>query len=371
MKRDDCKREKVVAVLLSCSVLAGCRATVLDGGDPGTAPSAPTDTDPTLFVPQQSGAIEVFVDDERLYWVTFAENQLAPPQSLRGCLKDQCASTEVTYYISSLEGPGLDVALDGVNVYWYRMGINSTPSAVLWCPRTGCGQGGPQIVIENIDETSIATDGTFLYWASQQETSVFRCALGNCAATETALAQTQASPRNLAMSGGYAYWIASDSLASSAVRRVATDGTSPAEDVATGQNATSSVTVHEPYVYFTDSIAVGTVLRCPVTGCPSGPTVVASGLPFPRGVVADDANAYWVNVGNDMTIAPDGSFAKCAVGGCGANATTVASSETFVNAGDHAVAIDGAYVYWVTEGPERDAVGRYGFPDAAIHRVAK
>jgi hypothetical protein len=352
-------------------MLSGCGAKVLAfSTDAGEAADAPIDE--TIFV-AQSGAVEVFVDDARVYWVTFAENNVAPPQSLRSCLKDQCATTEVTYYTSTegIYGPGLDVALDGANVYWYRWQENSTPSAVLSCPRSGCGQG-PRSVIENIDERSIATDGTFLYWSSPQQTAVFRCALGDCSATQTPLAQAQSTPRNLAVSGGYVYWIVDDSLSSNAIRRVVTDGTSPVEEIATGQNQTSSLMVHEPYVYFTDSIAVGTILRCPVTGCPSEPTVVASGLGFPRGVVADDTNAYWVNIGNDMILAPDGSFAKCAAGGCGANPTTVASSETFVGAfGDNAVAIDDQYVYWVTQGPERDAVGHYGFPTAAVHRLPK
>ena len=370
--RHDCKRERV-AVLLFCSVLAGCDARILafstNGGEAGAASSGADESAKDIFVPQQNGAIEVFVDDARLYWVTAAENQLAPPQSLRSCLKDQCATTEVTYYTSSEIGPGLDVALDGANVYWYR---DPSPGVILSCPRSGCGQG-PRTVIDNIDETSIATDGTFLYWTSQQETSVFRCALGNCRATQTALAQGQGSPAALAVSGGYAYWIADDAPASDAIRRVATDGLSPVEDLATEQNATSSLTIREPYVYFTNSTSVGAVLRCPVTGCPSGPTVVASRLAFPTGVVADDTNAYWINLGDMVltTIAPDGSFAKCAVGGCGTNTDTLASSDTFWDTGDYAVAIDDQYVYWVIEGAEGDPVGQYGFPNAAIHRLAK
>ena len=36
-----------------------------------------------------------------------------------------------------------------------------------------------------------------------------------------------------------------------------------------------------------------------------------------------------------------------------------------------AVAIDDQYVYWVTEGAEVDDADQHGFPDGAIHRLAK
>ena len=145
--RHDCKRERV-AVLLSCSLLAGCGAKILafstDGGEPGAA-STGTGTGESakdILVAKQNGAIEVFVDDARVYWVTAAENQLAPPQSLRSCLKDQCATTEVTYYTSSeISGPGLDVVLDGANVYWYRGGINSIPAPSCRARARAVGKG--------------------------------------------------------------------------------------------------------------------------------------------------------------------------------------------------------------------------------------
>jgi hypothetical protein len=59
------------------------------GGSGGGAPA-------DVLVGHQNGAVEVFVDDQRVYWLTEPENQLAPMASLRSCLKDQCASTIAT-----------------------------------------------------------------------------------------------------------------------------------------------------------------------------------------------------------------------------------------------------------------------------------
>ena len=269
-----------------------------------------------------------------------------------------------------------DVTIDSTDVYWFVPGLNASPATVQSCPHAGCGQG-PSTVVSNIDESSLAGDGTFFYWTSIQETSIFQCSPGNCRATQRALSQTQGYPRFLAVSEGYAYWVALDSKDASTILRVATDGASPVETIATGQNQTSSLSVREPYVYFTNSDSVGSVLRCPVTGCSSsGPTVVASRLSFPTSVVADDTKAYWVNLG-DEALTAGGSFVACAAAGCGTQATTLATAQTFWNDGPangmgaHFTAIDSQYVYWVAQGAAGDNDGQYGFPDAAIHRLAK
>jgi len=72
-----------------------------------------------------------------------------------------------------------------------------------------------------------------------------------------------------------------------------------------------------------------------------------------------------------VLLAADGSFVKCAVGGCGSQATTLAWAESFWGVQGHAAAMDDQYVYWVAQGAAGDDVGQYGFPDAAIHRLAR
>ena len=314
-----------------------------------------------VLVGRQNGAVEVFVDDQRVYWLTEPENDLAPQASLRSCLKDQCAATVAIYVTATNGSNGYidDVGIDGTSVYRY---LRSPASSVQSCPRAGCGQG-PSTVVSNIDETSLASDGTFFYWASGQETFIFQCSPDNCRATQRALAQAQDDPSSLVVSQGYAYWIKLGSPRE--IVRVATDGLSPVETIVTGQNVSvtrspalpPSLSVREPYVYFTNSDSSGLVLRCPVTGCPSsGPTVVASMLSVPTSVVADETKAYWINVGGEGLTA-DGSLAACAVTGCGTRTTTLAFGQTFwvegpaANIGAHSTAIDSQYVYWVASGP--------------------
>ena len=99
-------------------------------------------------------------------------------------------------------------------------------------------------------------------------------------------------------------------------------------------------------------------------------------LSVPTSVVADETKAYWINVGGEGLTA-DGSLAACAVTGCGTRTTTLAFGQTFwvegpaANIGAHSTAIDSQYVYWVASGAAGDKNGQYGFPDGAIHRLAK
>lgn len=365
----------IASIWIAATGLAACGArsdldALPSGGASGGNTSSRSDAPADIFLAHQNGAVQIFVDDARVYWVTAAENQVAPPASIRSCLKEECASTTITYFTLENSVPGnMKVTIDSESVYWEVEGYNTTPTIVESCPLAGCAPQ-PVTVISNIDGTSIASDGTFLYWASALETSIFQCVPGNCRATQMTLAQTQGSPDLLEVTGGYAYWVASDAAASLAIHRMATTGASAVETLATGLNQTASLFVREPYVYFTNSDSIGQVLRCAVTGCPSGPTAIASALAFPTSVVADDANAYWIDVGYVSNEA-DGAFVKCAVGGCGTQPTMRASSQSFWNVQGHGVAIDDQYVYWVAQGAAGDQFGQFGFPDAAIHRLAK
>ena len=127
------------ARFLALAMVAACRGRTLDlGGHPSgnSAGASNGEASRDIFLAHQNGAVDVFVDDSRVYWLTLPENTLAPPEAFRSCLKDDCASTIVTYFSTS-EAIVNAVAIDGANVYWYAPAVNSTDSAVDSCPRAG------------------------------------------------------------------------------------------------------------------------------------------------------------------------------------------------------------------------------------------
>lgn len=367
----------VAIPLASCAVfLSGCqRGRVELGNDRAVGEEASTQGDlKNVFLSGQAGVKEVFVDDSRVYWVTVAENQVAPPASFRSCLKDDCSSTIVTYVEDrTVIGPPLDVAIDSNNVYWLRWGSVGISPAVLSCPLSGCASKTTTVIAGGgtVDHSlSMVSDGTYLYWTSTVQTSVFRCRPDNCSETLVAIALTQSDPKSLVVSAGYAYWVASEEEGSFAVRRTSVDGKSQVETIVTGQNQTTTLAVREPHVYFDNYSSAGTISVCPTTGCVGSPTVIAASLNLATGVIADEEYIYSLEAGDDAW-GRNGSLVRCSVQGCENGVTKLADTETNSFPESHPVALDDNNVYWVNRGKQQDASGRYGFPNAVIHRIAK
>jgi hypothetical protein len=92
-----------------------------------------------------------------------------------------------------------------------------------------------------------------------------------------------------------------------------------------------------------------------LTRYPSGdfahPSTLCTGQSQPGGVAVDGANVYWTTTG--ASAPTTGAVMKCAIGGCTAGPTVMASGQ---EAGDYPdlVAVDGTTVYWV------DSLGQRG-----------
>src|SRR5690242_5272315 len=74
-----------------------------------------------------------------------------------------------------------------------------------------------------------------------------------------------------------------------------------------------AIALDDDFVYWTNNVNSpgGHVLRCAKTGCPQGPTLIASGLGYPWSIAVDSFFVYWTN-------REDGTVAKCPVGStCG------------------------------------------------------
>jgi len=94
--------------------------------------------------------------------------------------------------------------------------------------------------------------------------------------------------------------------------------------VAKSQKGPQAVVTDAEHVYWT-SLA-GAIYRCPLDGCMNGPAAeFVTGQPTPLGLVRDDTNLYW-QTSPSAAGARDGTVRSCPLSGCTSSPTTVASN---------------------------------------------
>lgn len=113
------------------------------------------------------------------------------------------------------------------------------------------------------------------------------------------------------------------------------DAGTPPILLASGQSDPEGIVVDAVNAYWVNAGA-GTVVSCPLAGCPdAGPTILASGQDAPNRLAVDLTSVYWTNVFT--------SIQKCPITGCGAAAPTVFAAGSTKATG---LAIDHASIYW-------------------------
>jgi hypothetical protein len=111
--------------------------------------------------------------------------------------------------------------------------------------------------------------------------------------------------------------------------------------IATNQQAPWSIAVlgnvvYCNVVYWTNDKNPGSVVSCPLSGCPGGPTVIASNQASPARLAVDSSNICFTNF-------DDGTVARCPLTGCGAAPTVLATGQTQ----PMGITFFGSSVYWV------------------------
>jgi hypothetical protein len=187
------------------------------------------------------------------------------------CPKAGCTTpTEaVAFGISAVQSAVADFAMDDTDVYWpivtYTNGILDPIATIQSCPKTGC-VGAARTVASVPYPNTIALYGSDVYITSgSNETegsgSILRCAKAGCSTPET-MAGSLSHPIALTVDASGVYWIDEGTVAA--------------------------------------NLADGDVGVCPLSGCPSGPTFLATDQPSPGAVATDDACVYWAQ-------SPDGA----------------------------------------------------------------
>ena len=309
----------------------------------------------SIVVEDEEMAIRIAVDDLRIYWMSMVPTPTSPVSRVRSCQKVDCPSTIVTYestfdatLSSLLQEENNALAVGGSNVAWtqpIRLPIRVDPTVtILSCPSAGCGEA-PTVIASNVALTALAIDETHAYWTSHQDTAILRRSLTGTGTTE-AIALNETEFGQLRVNDTHAYWISPLGRPNGVVKRVVKQGGQPVETLVTEQNQPSALALDSDFFYWSNSYSVGTISRCPLTGCAGAPTVIVVDQDRPSPIVTDGKSIFWTKVAdapspNVMRVA----VMRCPIDGCASGMETLAT-QTLPQMG-MSMAIDDSDVYWV------------------------
>jgi hypothetical protein len=336
------------AVMTAC----GGRNVVLDE-EHYTIPPDVIGPGVSVVAEDQQDAIEVAVDAERLVWRSRKlekANAGYRPSYVRGCRKDDCVSTTITYAHGEID---LNVVANQGNVYWWqRVQESSVDGSILTCPMTGCIDS-PQTVLTNIGFGPMSVDEEYLYWGSGSDSAVLRYSLTRQSKVEVIALNLFAS--HVIAGDAHVYWdepLPADrphlEQTQRVIRRAPKTGDQPPQTLVEDQ-ARGALVIDDKFVYWAVERPDGAIFRCPLSGCEGAPMLLIADQQMPTALVTDGRTMTWVNVaGWGFGRGPDlvrGSVMHCNVEACAATLQTW-STQTFPSSGI-SLAADDSDVYWI------------------------
>lgn len=201
--------------------------------------------------------------------------------------------------------------------------------------------GSPQLV-------GLAVDGTTAYASNPTGGAVYALSTTTDAEVKVLSQVAGAAPTHLVFHAGFVYW--TNEIDAGTVMRAPADGSAAATTIADTQAHPIGLAVDDANVYWADN-GSGNVMKAPVGG--GAATTIASGEHGPSGVAVDTEFVYWTNNG-------DGTIRKAPL--AGGAAVTLASGQSQ----PRDIAVDTRSVYWARAG----AVGRYALATGAVSDLA-
>jgi hypothetical protein len=345
-------------VLVLPVAATGCGGRYVDLGEDKDHPIEPDVLGPGVSVvaEDQQDAIEVVVDEEHLVWRSrlwdrrTAEGPYQPsiqPSYVRGCLKDDCMSTTITYAFGWIDSNV--VANDGA-VYWQSFVVPGPFNVSIFsCSTTGCIDS-PRTVLSGMQVDSIAADEKHLYWRSRFDSAVLRRSLSGESKVEAVALNVLAE--HVIVGDTHVYW--DERAGNTRVIRRAPKAGDETPSTLVGDQAPGALAIDDKFVYWTAERADGAIFRCPLSGCEGAPTLLIADQQKPMALVTDGKTMTWVNVFEwGFGRGPDqarGSVLHCDVEACAATLETW-STQTFTSTGI-SLAADGTDVYWIAIRPD-------------------
>jgi Domain of unknown function (DUF5050) len=207
------------------------------------------------------------------------------------------ADCSVTVIASGQDNP-VGVTLDSTYVYWTNGDEGDSSGSIVRAPLSG---GSSKTLATGLSSPGmLVNDGTNLYWMADLSTSyVLQMPIGG--GTVQTLASSGYSV-NLVVYGSAVYWA---DEGDDAVLSVPVGGGS-VSTLAGGQSSPFGIATDGTYIYFTEAIGSGAIVRTPI---PAGGSLfsLASSLDSPTTVATDGVSAFFEAGGSVYGVPVDGS----------------------------------------------------------------
>ena len=330
---------------------------------------------PTIIASNQYGAIVIAVDERRVYWAEQAVNPVPPAEKavVRSCAKEDCAGTLVTYAINQYGVRRL--AVNETDVFW-TVAYDTGSYSIVACPIAGCN-GPPSDIALGLRALDFGLDESFIYLLTSEE-GVVRCPIHGCQGTPTVLATPSALTTTFAFAVGstHVFWTEGQALSNNSGRimMVPKDGSAGPHALAEGGHLVDSLRNDQANLYWVEGYAAGTVKSCAMPNCDRTMTTLASSQRYPHLLDINGDRASWfvltggvlasrINLAGAVSM---GQLVECPMTGCNSPLTILASDEPT----PAALASDATHIYWITY---RDGApqGSAAIPAGTVKRIRR
>jgi hypothetical protein len=220
-----------------------------------------------------------------VYWTDFGDGYIY------GCAKSGCSGVPIM--IANGQSQPIGIATDSSNVYWAdSIGMGTITS----CPLMGCGTSIDVLATGQPTPFTVAVDTSGVYWVGGGV--VGYCPGGGCPGGPQRLLSSEDNPYFVALYDGTVYWGNNTGSPAGAIRMCSEARCSSTVSTLTGAANPAGLAVDSSGVYWANGITSGSIQMCPLSGCGSSPTTLASSLRSPFGLAIDKACVYWANSGD-------------------------------------------------------------------------
>ncbi len=237
---------------------------------------------PSQVASSQSSPTSIATDAMNVYWVDTTSGGAVLECALGGCSAPTALAT-------GQSSPwGIAIPTSGGDAY-FTAGPSARAALLT-------GAGVTVLGTESGTPTAIVTDGSYVYW-SDASGAVFKCAAPGGCSSPTQLSPAVGQPSyGIAIDASNVYFsvaFAADGGAPAGVWMVSKTGTSSTLLASANEPVGVAVDPSTATVYFTD-IGNGTVSKVSA-GEGGAPLLVATGQSVPTGIVVGSAYVYWTN----------------------------------------------------------------------------